>query len=449
MPSYPYRLDRIVIIEASRDIVFSFLTESARWAAWWGAGSSIDPRKGGQVLIRHPNGVETTGEVLDLVSPDRIVFTYGYASGTPIPAGGSRVTIELDKHEAGTRLHLCHEFADETARDHHVQGWRYQLSVFANLIGDFVHTGATSVVDRWFAAWSEPSSSARAEQFAGLAAASVRFRDKFSLTDGLEDLVSQVGAFHHFMPGIHITRVGDVHRCQGHAVVDWVRLDPEWRTRAEPVSSCSPPTAVSRPSPASGGTRAPGHSSRKRRRHEGSRARESTRMSATWPPVTGTQSETTGRNDIRGTSHGRPYEHVTARAHRSSRRPRACTRCRPDAVVGRSGEATTPSAHTMGRSNLQGIWPSTHMVGVPFERPDQFGNRLVSDRRRIQDASGRGREAEGVDVLDFDITKPPAEILALGDVGNHLAAAPLARARRAVPAILAHFRARRTARHHQ
>ena len=222
MPSYPYRLDRIVVIEASRDIVFSFLTESARWAAWWGAGSSIDPRKGGQVLIRHPNGVETTGEVLDLVSPDRIVFTYGYASGTPIPPGGSRVTIELDEHEAGTRLHLCHEFADETARDHHVQGWRYQLSVFANLIGDFVHSGATSVVDRWFAAWSESSSTSRAEQFAGLAAASVRFRDRFSLTDGLEDLVSQVGAFHHFMPGIHITRVGDVHRCQGHAVVDWV-----------------------------------------------------------------------------------------------------------------------------------------------------------------------------------------------------------------------------------
>ncbi len=36
---------------------------------------------------------------------------------------------------------------------------------------------------------------------------------------------------------------------------------------------------------------------------------------------------------------------------------------------------TTPKT-AWGDPDLQGIWPSTAMVGVPFERPKQFGNRL-------------------------------------------------------------------------
>jgi len=50
-------------------------------------------------------------------------------------AGASRVTIDLTPTPAGTRVSLRHEFADESVRDQHVQGWRYQLSVFANVVG--------------------------------------------------------------------------------------------------------------------------------------------------------------------------------------------------------------------------------------------------------------------------------------------------------------------------
>src|SRR5438093_12291856 len=42
-----------------------------------------------------------------------------------------------------------------------VQGWRYQLSLFANLVANEVHAGAADVVDAWFAAWSEPDAEAR------------------------------------------------------------------------------------------------------------------------------------------------------------------------------------------------------------------------------------------------------------------------------------------------
>src|SRR3954447_25339110 len=104
-----HKLNRTVVIEAAPQTVFRFFEDSGRWAAWWGAGSTIDPRPGGKVYIRHPNGIEAGGEVLALAAAERIVFSYGFMSGTPMPVGASRVTITVAPHEAGTRLTLVHE----------------------------------------------------------------------------------------------------------------------------------------------------------------------------------------------------------------------------------------------------------------------------------------------------------------------------------------------------
>src|SRR5580658_8737129 len=153
MPELPYSLNRTVVIQAKPETVFRFFTDSTRWATWWGAGSTIDAQPGGKVYIRHPNGIESLGEVLELREPERISFTYGFASGQPVPPGGSRVTIRLDPDSAGTRLHLLHEFAEASARDEHVQGWRFQLSLFANAVANEVYADAVHVVDAWFAAW--------------------------------------------------------------------------------------------------------------------------------------------------------------------------------------------------------------------------------------------------------------------------------------------------------
>src|SRR4051812_34560192 len=134
----PQALERTVTIGAPPATVFRYFTDDARWAAWWGAGSTIEARPGGRVYIKYPGGVEVSGEVLEIQPPDRLVFTYGFNSGTPIPPGASRVTIELSPTAEGTRLTLAHAFADEAVRDHHIQGWRYQLSVFANVVADEV-----------------------------------------------------------------------------------------------------------------------------------------------------------------------------------------------------------------------------------------------------------------------------------------------------------------------
>jgi uncharacterized protein YndB with AHSA1/START domain len=222
MTTLPFQLDRILTIGARPETVFSFFTDTTRWAAWWGAGSSIDPRPGGRVLVVHQGGIEATGEVLELQAPERIVFSYGYTSGTPIPPGGSKVTIRLAPHADGTQLHLTHEFDNEAAREEHVQGWRFQLALFANAVSNVVNADPAAVVDRWFTAWNESDASVRRQLLTSLLTSDVRFCDKFSRTDGIDELDAHLGAARRFMPGIELKRSGGVRHCQGSAVADWI-----------------------------------------------------------------------------------------------------------------------------------------------------------------------------------------------------------------------------------
>jgi uncharacterized protein YndB with AHSA1/START domain len=236
MPELTHLLERTLVIEAPRPTVFRFFTDTARWAAWWGAGSAIDARPGGHMLIRYPNGIQVLGEVLEIVEPERIVFTYGYESGKPIPPGGSRVTIRLEAVESGTRLHLAHDFAEADVRDQHLQGWRFQLSLFANLVADEVNAGAPGRADAWFAAWSISDSTERVRSLEAIAAPEVRFRDRYAHIDGLVELNDHIDASLRFMPDVRLERKGAVRHCQHTLLADWVVRGPDGTERVSGVN---------------------------------------------------------------------------------------------------------------------------------------------------------------------------------------------------------------------
>jgi uncharacterized protein YndB with AHSA1/START domain len=236
MPELTHLLERKLVIEATRLTVFRFFTDTARWAAWWGAGSAIDARPGGRVLIRYPNLVQVLGEVLEIVEPERIVFSYGYESGKPIPPGGSRVTIHLEAVESGTRLYLTHAFADSDVRDQHLQGWRFQLSLFANAVADEINAGAPGLADAWFAAWSIGDGAQRARSLEAIAAPEVCFRDRYSRIDGLAELNDHIAASLRFMPGVHLERKGAVRHCQHTLLADWVVRGPDGAERMSGVN---------------------------------------------------------------------------------------------------------------------------------------------------------------------------------------------------------------------
>ena len=232
----PYTLDRTVTIRATPDTVFRFFTDDARWAAWWGAGSTIDPRPGGRIFIRYPNGIEASGEVVEIAAPERIVFTFGFASGKPMPPGSSRVTIRLAVHDEGTRVILTHELAEEAARNEHVQGWRYQLSLFANIVSDEANARAGEAVDSWFGAWSVRDDGGREALLGTIAESGVRFRDRFSAVDGLSELVPHIGAAQRFMPGLRLERTGEIRHCQGVVLAEWKAVSPDGQQRGAGIN---------------------------------------------------------------------------------------------------------------------------------------------------------------------------------------------------------------------
>jgi uncharacterized protein YndB with AHSA1/START domain len=217
----PFSLDREVVICATRATVFRYFTESERWARWWGAGSRIDARSGGEMLIVYPGGNTAQGTV-ELVEPvDRIVFTYGYdRPGTPIPPGGSRVTITLTEVPGGTRVVLHHDVATEAARDEHVAGWRYQMAVFADVVTRDLFAGQAGTIDSYLALWSEREPGARRTALAALCTPDVVYRDRYGCASGRDDLDGHIAAAQRHLPST-LERDGDVRFTLGVVLVDW------------------------------------------------------------------------------------------------------------------------------------------------------------------------------------------------------------------------------------
>jgi uncharacterized protein YndB with AHSA1/START domain len=223
----PYSLTRTVVIEAPRDIVFGFFTRSEQWATWWGKGSTIDAQPGGALRIVYPNAVEASGQVLEVAAPERIVFTFGYASGTPIAPGASRITIRLETVAQGTAVHLQHDFAEAAPCEQHVQGWRYQLSLFSNVVADAFHVNAPALIEAWYAAWNLTDGAARQLALAAICDANVQFQDRYSNFTTLADLNVNIGAMQRFMPGITLAAREAPRHCQGTVLSAWGATSPD------------------------------------------------------------------------------------------------------------------------------------------------------------------------------------------------------------------------------
>jgi uncharacterized protein YndB with AHSA1/START domain len=223
-PPLDHSLERAVVISARREMVFGYFIDNIRFAAWWGAGSSVDARPGGVVRIRYPNGVVASGEVVELEAPRRIAFSYGYEDPAKgLPPGGSRVTVTLEEVAAGgTLLRLRQDLPDAAARDAHAPGWRFQLSLLANVAAREAHADAGTVIGRFFSAWNTPDAAARQATLATAVTADVTFRDPYAAVTGLDDLAAHIAAVHTFMPGLALTPAGEARQCQGTALCEWV-----------------------------------------------------------------------------------------------------------------------------------------------------------------------------------------------------------------------------------
>ncbi len=120
-----------IFIEAPPAVVFQFLTDPLKMIRWMGISAEIDPRPGG-VYRLDPNGRDVIrGEYVEVIPDRRVVFTWGWenpSEGMPaVPAGSTRVEIELMPEGQGTRVRLTHRQLPPAARDRHLLGWAHYL----------------------------------------------------------------------------------------------------------------------------------------------------------------------------------------------------------------------------------------------------------------------------------------------------------------------------------
>lgn len=122
--------DTIVVehlIAASPSVVYSYLTESERWARWQGTGATIQAHRGGIFALTMPNGSRARGQFIDLDPDRKIVFTWGWIDHPGVPPGSTTVEIELIAEGLATRVRLTHRGLPPEEVSIHTLGWDYYL----------------------------------------------------------------------------------------------------------------------------------------------------------------------------------------------------------------------------------------------------------------------------------------------------------------------------------
>lgn len=117
-------LEVAVQIAAPPATVYSFFTDPERYVVWMGKTAVLEPHAGGTYLVRMRDGVETSGEFLELDPPHRLVFTWGWTQDEDVPPGSTRVEVTFTEHEGGTLVVLRHhDLPSSQQREHHGAGW--------------------------------------------------------------------------------------------------------------------------------------------------------------------------------------------------------------------------------------------------------------------------------------------------------------------------------------
>lgn len=130
MPTLPsLTLDRV--LKAPASLVYSAWTDPNKMMRWFCPANSevlyaeSNAKVGGRyrVIMRTPDGEKhtTSGEYLEVIPNEKLVFTWGWESE---PGIHSQVTVTLREHEGQTHLRLFHEqLPTEPSRDGHLEGW--------------------------------------------------------------------------------------------------------------------------------------------------------------------------------------------------------------------------------------------------------------------------------------------------------------------------------------
>jgi uncharacterized protein YndB with AHSA1/START domain len=125
-------LVREIMIDATPETIWPFLTESGKHVEWDGTVAEIDPRPGGLYRVLVAGRFQSAGEYVEVVPKEKVVFTFGWEQeGHPIPPGSTTVEITLHPEGDKTRVRLVHRGLPDDAISDHENGWSHYLSRLA------------------------------------------------------------------------------------------------------------------------------------------------------------------------------------------------------------------------------------------------------------------------------------------------------------------------------
>ena len=120
-------VEREIRIAARPELVFQHFTDPERLARWIGP-AAVDARPGGELRLAVAGIHQVSGEFVEVDPPRRLVFTWGWVQPEyGVPAGGSRVEVDLTPDGEDTVLRLRHLGLGAEDVEAHGEGWMHYL----------------------------------------------------------------------------------------------------------------------------------------------------------------------------------------------------------------------------------------------------------------------------------------------------------------------------------
>jgi uncharacterized protein YndB with AHSA1/START domain len=116
-------------IAAPPEAVFPFFVDADKMVRWMGIRADLDPRPGGVYAVDINAQALARGTYVEVVSPSRVVFTFGWEGDANVPPGSSTVEVTLTPDGDGTHVRLVHRgLLTPEVREQHSHGWQHYLS---------------------------------------------------------------------------------------------------------------------------------------------------------------------------------------------------------------------------------------------------------------------------------------------------------------------------------
>ena len=138
-------IEHEVRVAASPDTVFEYFTDPAKMVQWMGTEATLDPRPGGVCRLGMGGLSVMSGQFVEVHSPSRIVFTWGWETEVfSTPPQSTVVEVDLTAAGGETVVHVVHRRLRPDAAGAHRVGWQHYLPRLA-----LAATGRNAGPDPW------------------------------------------------------------------------------------------------------------------------------------------------------------------------------------------------------------------------------------------------------------------------------------------------------------